>query len=105
MNCREAPALVVNETHDAAAAAAPTTARSPLEKSLSELTEEDIAQVTREDCRRFLKERGHTSPFSPPISDPLYSTVQALEASSLPCLCLISLILPRMNDTWPFVQG
>jgi hypothetical protein len=63
MNCREAAALVVTETHDAAVAAAPTTARSQLEKPLSELTEEDIAQVTREDCRRFLKERGHSSPF------------------------------------------
>ncbi|KAK1310643.1 Protein TIFY 4B [Acorus calamus] len=33
-----------------------TTAKSPLEKPLFELTEEDIAQVTREDCRKFLKD-------------------------------------------------
>ncbi|MQL76324.1 hypothetical protein Taro_008712, partial [Colocasia esculenta] len=36
--------------------------KSPLEKSLCELTEEDIAQVTREDCRRFLKEKGMRRP-------------------------------------------
>ncbi|CAA7394768.1 unnamed protein product [Spirodela intermedia] len=36
--------------------------KSPLEKPLSELTEEDIAQVTREDCRRFLKEKGMRRP-------------------------------------------
>ncbi|KAJ3673302.1 hypothetical protein LUZ60_006676 [Juncus effusus] len=36
--------------------------RSPLEKPLADLTEEDIAQVTREDCRRFLKERGMRRP-------------------------------------------
>ena len=33
-------------------------AKSALEKPLSELTEEDIAQVTREDCRKFLKQKG-----------------------------------------------
>lgn len=32
--------------------------KSLLEKPLSLLTEEDIAQITREECRRFLKERG-----------------------------------------------
>lgn len=37
-----------------AAAAAP----SPLEKPLKYLTEEDIAQLTREDWRRFLKQKG-----------------------------------------------
>ncbi|KAF3322876.1 protein TIFY 4B [Carex littledalei] len=62
MNCREAAALVVNETHVAAVATHPTNARSPLEKPLTELREEDIAQVTREDCRRFLKERGMRRP-------------------------------------------
>ncbi|KAK1295758.1 Protein TIFY 4A [Acorus calamus] len=38
------------------------TAKSPLEKPLFELTEEDIAQVTREDCRKFLKDRGMRRP-------------------------------------------
>ncbi|KAJ1696461.1 hypothetical protein LUZ63_004973 [Rhynchospora breviuscula] len=47
---------------EAAATSSPSTTRSPLEKPLSELTEEDIAQVTREDCRRFLKERGMRRP-------------------------------------------
>ncbi|PKA58295.1 Protein TIFY 4B [Apostasia shenzhenica] len=37
-------------------------ARSLLEKPLSDLTEDDIAQITREECRRFLKERGMRRP-------------------------------------------
>lgn len=38
-----------------------TTAVKPtLEKPLNELTEDDIAQLTREDCRRYLKEKGTT---------------------------------------------
>lgn len=32
--------------------------RSPLDKPLSELTEEDISQLTREDCRKYLKDKG-----------------------------------------------
>lgn len=35
-----------------------TAVKSPLEKPLHLLTEDDIAQVTREDCRRYLKEKG-----------------------------------------------
>lgn len=35
--------------------------KSPLYKPLCQLTEDDIVQVTREDCRRFLKEKGHIS--------------------------------------------
>ncbi|XP_074557828.1 protein TIFY 4B-like [Curcuma longa] len=34
----------------------------PLEKPLAELTEEDIAQLTREDCRRYLKAKGMRRP-------------------------------------------
>ncbi|XP_078430937.1 protein TIFY 4B-like [Wolffia australiana] len=44
------------------ASEAPSALKSPLEKPLGELTEEDIAQVTREDCRRFLKEKGMRRP-------------------------------------------
>ncbi|XP_051118646.1 protein TIFY 4B-like isoform X2 [Andrographis paniculata] len=36
--------------------------KSTLEKPLNELTEDDIAQVTREDCRRYLKEKGMRRP-------------------------------------------
>ncbi|XP_031477772.1 protein TIFY 4B-like isoform X2 [Nymphaea colorata] len=36
--------------------------RSPLDKPLKELTEEDISQLTREDCRRYLKEKGMRRP-------------------------------------------
>ncbi|RWW11479.1 hypothetical protein GW17_00024909 [Ensete ventricosum] len=39
-----------------------TTPPSPLDKPLAELTEEDIAQLTREDCRRFLKAKGMRRP-------------------------------------------
>ncbi|CAN6439624.1 unnamed protein product [Victoria cruziana] len=35
---------------------------SPLDKPLKELTEEDISQLTREDCRRYLKEKGMRRP-------------------------------------------
>ncbi|XP_021993708.1 protein TIFY 4B isoform X2 [Helianthus annuus] len=35
-----------------------TTAASPLDKPLHQLTEDDISQLTREDCRRFLKQKG-----------------------------------------------
>ncbi|XP_073142865.1 protein TIFY 4B-like isoform X3 [Henckelia pumila] len=37
-------------------------AKSPLDKPLQQLTEDDIAQVTREDCRRYLKEKGMRRP-------------------------------------------
>ncbi|XP_042047023.1 protein TIFY 4B-like isoform X1 [Salvia splendens] len=39
-----------------------TAAKSPLAKPLHLLTEDDIAQVTREDCRRYLKEKGMRRP-------------------------------------------
>ncbi|XP_068650197.1 protein TIFY 4B-like isoform X2 [Aristolochia californica] len=35
---------------------------SPLDKPLKDLTEEDISQLTREDCRRFLKQKGMRRP-------------------------------------------
>ena len=34
------------------------TFRSILDKPLKQLTEDDISQLTREDCRKFLKEKG-----------------------------------------------
>lgn len=50
----------------AAAAAATATAtaavKSVLDKPLYELTEDDISQLTREDCRRYLKEKGMRRP-------------------------------------------
>ncbi|KAL5538738.1 hypothetical protein UlMin_045808, partial [Ulmus minor] len=36
--------------------------RSPLDKPLHLLTEDDISQLTREDCRRYLKEKGMRRP-------------------------------------------
>lgn len=39
-----------------------TAARSLLEKPLYLLTEDDISQLTREDCRRYLKEKGMRRP-------------------------------------------
>ncbi|KAL8029071.1 hypothetical protein ABFX02_14G204800 [Erythranthe guttata] len=39
-----------------------TAVNSSLEKPLHQLTEDDIAQVTREDCRRYLKEKGMRRP-------------------------------------------
>ncbi|CAJ1977161.1 unnamed protein product [Sphenostylis stenocarpa] len=38
------------------------TFRSILDKPLKQLTEDDISQLTREDCRRFLKEKGMRRP-------------------------------------------
>lgn len=32
--------------------------KSILEKPLHQLTEDDISQLTREDCRRYLKDKG-----------------------------------------------
>jgi len=45
----------------AAAAAATAAVKSILDKPLYELTEDDISQLTREDCRRYLKEKGPLS--------------------------------------------
>ncbi|XP_070666824.1 protein TIFY 4B-like isoform X24 [Malus domestica] len=39
-----------------------TTFRSILEKPLNQLTEDDISQLTREDCRKYLKEKGMRRP-------------------------------------------
>ncbi|KAM7527220.1 hypothetical protein LguiB_030630 [Lonicera macranthoides] len=39
-----------------------TVSKSPLDKPLHLLTEEDISQLTREDCRRYLKEKGMRRP-------------------------------------------
>lgn len=36
--------------------------KAPLDKPLEELSEEDILQLTREDCRRYLKEKGMRRP-------------------------------------------
>ncbi|KAI9089706.1 hypothetical protein K1719_028999 [Acacia pycnantha] len=38
------------------------TFRSILDKPLNQLTEDDISQLTREDCRKFLKEKGMRRP-------------------------------------------
>lgn len=38
-----------------------TVSRSALDKPLHQLTEDDISQLTREDCRRYLKEKGLSS--------------------------------------------
>ncbi|KAF6173380.1 hypothetical protein GIB67_027075 [Kingdonia uniflora] len=38
------------------------TFRSPLDKPLGKLTEDDISQLTREDCRRYLKDKGMRRP-------------------------------------------
>ena len=41
-----------------------TVAKSVLQKPLHQLTEDDISQLTREDCRRYLKDKGLSSFFS-----------------------------------------
>ncbi|KAL5542022.1 hypothetical protein UlMin_009732 [Ulmus minor] len=43
-------------------AAGTATFRSILEKPLKQLTEDDISQLTREDCRKYLKEKGMRRP-------------------------------------------
>eukprot|EP00250_Pteridium_aquilinum_P015157 c22416_g1_i1 orf=1535-2968(+) len=40
----------------------PPLQRTPLDKPLEQLTEEDIMHLTREDCRRYLKEKGMRRP-------------------------------------------
>nr|XP_016462754.1 PREDICTED: protein TIFY 4B-like [Nicotiana tabacum] len=39
-----------------------TVSKSPLDKPLHLLTDDDISQLTREDCRRYLKEKGMRRP-------------------------------------------
>ncbi|KAL3531304.1 hypothetical protein ACH5RR_010626 [Cinchona calisaya] len=39
-----------------------TVTKSPLDKPLHQLTEDDISQLTREDCRRYLKQKGMRRP-------------------------------------------
>ncbi|KAL3517612.1 hypothetical protein ACH5RR_020201 [Cinchona calisaya] len=39
-----------------------TVNKSPLDKPLHQLTEDDISQLTREDCRRYLKQKGMRRP-------------------------------------------
>ncbi|XP_057532717.1 protein TIFY 4B-like isoform X7 [Amaranthus tricolor] len=39
-----------------------TVAKSVLQKPLHQLTEDDISQLTREDCRRYLKDKGMRRP-------------------------------------------
>ncbi|CAN6462910.1 unnamed protein product [Victoria cruziana] len=58
--------------------------RSPLDKPLRELTEEDISQVTREDCRRYLKEKG--------MRRPSWNKSQAIQQV---------LSLKSIFETWP----
>lgn len=36
-----------------------TVSKSPLDKPLYQLTDDDISQLTREDCRRYLKQKGN----------------------------------------------
>ncbi|KAF3796039.1 TIFY 4B protein [Nymphaea thermarum] len=61
--------------------------RSPLDKPLRELTEEDISQVTREDCRRYLKEKG--------MRRPSWNKSQAIQQV---------LSLKSLFETWPGKQ-
>ncbi|XP_055832549.1 protein TIFY 4B-like isoform X2 [Solanum dulcamara] len=39
-----------------------TVSKSPLDKPLYQLTDDDISQLTREDCRRYLKQKGMRKP-------------------------------------------
>ncbi|KAK4355499.1 hypothetical protein RND71_024470 [Anisodus tanguticus] len=39
-----------------------TLSKSPLDKALYLLTDDDISQITREDCRRYLKDKGMRRP-------------------------------------------
>ncbi|KAL9237648.1 hypothetical protein vseg_012171 [Gypsophila vaccaria] len=56
--------------------------KSVLHKPLHELTEDDISQLTREDCRRFLKEKG--------MRRPSWNKSQAIQQ----VICLKSLLEP-----------
>ncbi|MED6108071.1 Protein TIFY 4B-like isoform X1 [Stylosanthes scabra] len=52
----------MNGAGPTATATATATFRNILDKPLHQLTEDDISQLTREDCRRFLKEKGMRRP-------------------------------------------
>lgn len=51
-----------NPSTSASNSPSPPPQRTPLDKPLEELTEEDIMHLTREDCRRYLKEKGMRRP-------------------------------------------
>lgn len=70
-----------------AAAPGMTSVRSILEKPLHELTEDDISQITREDCRRYLKEKG--------MRRPSWNKSQAIQQ----VICLKSLLEPSLKSS------
>lgn len=73
-----------------------TTFGSLLDKPLHELTEEDISQLTREDCRRYLKEKGMRRPSwnkSQAIQQ-VISLKSLLETSTYAGACKISVSRP-----------
>ncbi|XP_020224295.1 protein TIFY 4B isoform X3 [Cajanus cajan] len=65
------------------------TFRSILDKPLNQLTEDDISQLTREDCRRFLKEKG--------MRRPSWNKSQAIQQ----VICLKALLEPSDDDAPP----
>ncbi|KAG4907812.1 hypothetical protein AAZX31_20G138000 [Glycine max] len=65
------------------------TFRSILDKPLNQLTEDDISQLTREDCRRFLKEKG--------MRRPSWNKSQAIQQ----VISLKALLEPSDDDTPP----
>lgn len=60
LSSRELPELPIADcwTEPNAMQPGETISRSPLDKPIHQLTEDDISQLTREDCRRYLKEKG-----------------------------------------------
>ncbi|KAL2324438.1 hypothetical protein Fmac_023496 [Flemingia macrophylla] len=74
---------------NAATATAAATFRSILDKPLNQLTEDDISQLTREDCRRFLKEKG--------MRRPSWNKSQAIQQ----VICLKALLEPSDDDAPP----
>ncbi|MCL7047012.1 hypothetical protein MKW94_022750 [Papaver nudicaule] len=63
-----------------------TILRSALDKPLQQLTEDDISQLTREDCRRYLIEKG--------MRRPSWNKSQAIEQ----VICLKSLLETTFDD-------
>ncbi|RDY07521.1 Protein TIFY 4B [Mucuna pruriens] len=68
---------------------ATATFRSILDKPLNQLTEDDISQLTREDCRRFLKEKG--------MRRPSWNKSQAIQQ----VISLKALLEPSDDDSLP----